>query len=261
MNFDSKNIELNQAGHGNAMSADASVAQPVEDLAAELPDYLVRYYRWAYLWPAAVWLFDHQPIINAILFGNYRGIMEQTLRMLEPDKAGSTLQIAAVYGELTPRLAGRIDDLHVIDIAPVQLKATAKKLDAIGANAQLARMNAERLTYDGDSFDTALIFLLLHELPPEARVNTLREALRVIRPGGKLVVAEYGEIKQQHFIHRFAPLRWTLTTAEYFLDSFWKQNLDEIVEGCAFDEGKSVEVEEQVDIFNGFYRVVSYRLQ
>jgi|GEM_PF-5881062 len=40
------------------------------DSAALLPDYLVRHYNWAYLWLVSVWLFDHQPIINAILFGN-----------------------------------------------------------------------------------------------------------------------------------------------------------------------------------------------
>jgi len=40
----------------------------VHDEPVDLPDYLRRYYAWAYVWPFSVWFFDHQPIIIAILF-------------------------------------------------------------------------------------------------------------------------------------------------------------------------------------------------
>lgn len=235
---------------------------PGDGAAAEvLPDYLVRHYRWAYLWPFSVRFFDLQPVINAILFGNYRKIMHHTMRLMQPaDGAGRTLQIAAVYGELTPKLAEVIDDLHVIEVAPIQLEATARKLEAVGRTAELERMNAEHLGYGDDSFDTALMFLLLHELPAQARRNSLIEALRVIRPGGRFVVAEHGEIGRRHPFHRLTPVRWLLTRPEPFLDGFWKEDLTGILRECAARCGKHVELEEQVDIFRGFYRIVSYRV-
>jgi hypothetical protein len=74
----------------------------------ELPTYLVKHYAWAYIWPNSVWFFDHQPIINSILFGNYRKIMRNTMRMMDTRRAGRTLQVAGVYGELTPSLAADI---------------------------------------------------------------------------------------------------------------------------------------------------------
>lgn len=225
-----------------------------------LPDYLVRHYDWAYLWPISVWFFDHQPIINAILFGQYRRIMDETLRLLDPPNAGRTLQIAGVYGELTPKLAQHIGDLHLIDVAPIQLEAAARKLAAIGKRAQLGRMNSEALSYWDASFDTTLMFLLLHELPGEARRRSLREAIRVTRPGGHFVVAEYGESRKRHFFHRFAPMRWILTWAEPFLGGFWNEGLSDVLYECARDVGRTVELEEQVDIFGGFYRVVRYRV-
>lgn len=225
-----------------------------------LPDYLVRYYRWAYLWPASVWFFDHQPIINAILFGNYRKIMRHTLRLMDPAAAGKTLQIAAVYGELTPTLAKQIEELHLVDAAPVQLRAAHRKLEAVGKSAHMAQMDAERLTYRDDTFDTALLFLLLHELPSHARRNSLRHAVRVLKPGGRLVIAEYGELGRRHWFHRFAPMRWILTKAEPFLGGFWSENLSEVLEQCAAAHGKRVALEEQVDIFGGFYRVMRYRV-
>jgi ubiquinone/menaquinone biosynthesis C-methylase UbiE len=223
-----------------------------------LPDYLQKHYAWAYVWPFSVWFFDHQPIINAILFGNYRRIMRHTMRLMDPATAGRTLQIAAVYGELTPTLAQGIDDLHVIDAAPIQLRAAWRKLSQIGRSAELRRMTAERLSYGGGSFDTALMFLLLHEMPAKARREALTEAIRVLRPGGRFVVAEYGEFRKRHFFHRFAPMRWILTKAEPFLGGFWSETLDEVMADCAATLGRAVEVEEQVDIFGGFYRVVRY---
>src|SRR5512143_891373 len=98
--------------------------------AVALPDYLERYYAWAYVWPFSVWFFDHQPIINAILFGNYRKIMRHTMRLMDLPTAGRTLQVAGVYGELTPTLAqGLAEPVHLIDAAPIQLEAARRKVE------------------------------------------------------------------------------------------------------------------------------------
>jgi ubiquinone/menaquinone biosynthesis C-methylase UbiE len=233
----------------------------VHDPPVELPDYLRRYYAWAYVWPFSVWFFDHQPIINAILFGNYRRIMRHTLRLMEPKSAGRTLQIAAVYGELTPTLVTHgIDDLHLIDAAPIQLESVRAKLAAIGKSACIERMVAEALHYGDRSFDTALMFLLLHEMPPRARRAALTEAIRVLRPGGRFVIAEYGECRKRHFFHRFWPMRWILTKAEPFLGGFWSDDLFAVLRECAASLGRRIELDEHVDVFGGFYRVMRYRV-
>jgi ubiquinone/menaquinone biosynthesis C-methylase UbiE len=237
-------------------------ASQAPDLGAGLPWYLQRYYAWAYVWPVSVWFFDHQPIINSILFGNYRRIMRTTLRLMDAKSAGRTLQIAAVYGELTPTLVSEgIEDLHVIDAAPIQLEAACRKVGAIGKTVQVARMAAERLRFTSGSFDTALMFLLLHELPADARRESLTEAIRVLRPGGRFVIAEYGECRKRHFFHRFWPMRWVLTRAEPFLGGFWSDDLDKVLHECAASLGRRIEVEEKVDIFGGFYRVNRFRVE
>lgn len=226
-----------------------------------LPDYLERHYAWAYVWPFSVWFFDHQPIINAILFGNYRRIMRNTMRLMDLPNAGKTLQVAGVYGELTPTLAAGLQEpVHLIDAAPIQLEAARRKVEAIGKSVHLARMFAEDLHYESGTFDTVLVFLLLHEMPPKARREALREAVRVAKPGGRVVIAEYGENKGRHFFHRFAPMRAVLTWAEPFLGGFWSESLSHTLAECGAMVGRKVELDEQVDVFGGFYRVCRYRV-
>ncbi len=229
--------------------------------AAALPDYLERHYAWAYVWPFSVWFFDHQPIINAILFGNYKKIMRNTMKYMDLANAGKTLQVAGVYGELTPTLAEGVKELHLIDAAPIQLEAARRKVEAIGKKVHLARMHAENLHYESNSFDTVLLFLLLHEMPPEARRATLSEAIRVVKPGGRVVIAEYGENKGRHFFHWFPIATWILTHAEPFLGGFWKDSLKDVMAACGKTVGKEVKMEEQTDIFAKFYRVCRFSVK
>src|SRR3546814_3272329 len=58
------------------------------------------------------------------------------------------------------------------------------------------------------SSDVCSSDLLLHELPVQSRRNALIEALRVVRPGGSLVLAEYGGFTKKHPFHRVPLLRW-----------------------------------------------------
>ena len=72
-------------------------------LSGGIPEYLARHYWWAYLWEKSLWFFDHQPIINAILFGQYNTLLEKTLAQVETKPGARLLQLTCVYGKL-PRL-------------------------------------------------------------------------------------------------------------------------------------------------------------
>lgn len=229
---------------------------------AGIPGYLLRSYWWAYLWPPAVWFFDHQPVINTILFGNYRRLMDACVGLLDPASAGKTLQLAAVYGVLTPTLARRLDDgaLHLADVAPIQLEVTRRKVAEIGRRVELLRANVEALPCRGGSFDTVLLFFLLHELPADARRRVLGEAVRVLRPGGSLVIADYGELRRPHPLHRFRIFRGILERAEPFLGGFWREDLDRLIGRCAAARSRASSIESAQEIFRGFYRVRRYRI-
>lgn len=229
-----------------------------------VPEYLARYYWWAYLAEPAVWFFDHQAIINAILFGQYQALMDETMRRYSARPAGCTLQLTAVYGKLTPTLAGAAGDseFHLMDVATVQLELARRKLRAANQTVpqaeHLARMNAESLAYASDSFDTIVLFFLLHEMPPAARRRTLTECSRVLRPGGRLLITEYGTLTKSHLLHRFAPFRAILGKLEPFLPGFWQENLSALLSRCASSCEKRIILIEENPIFGAFYRVAEF---
>ncbi len=232
-----------------------------------IPEYLARRYWWAYLWNVSVWFFDHAFIINTILFGNYYKLMRAALTRVDPDFDGRVLQITCVYGAFTPSMAEKMPkcELHLIDVANVQIQSTLRKLrvakGASAAGVQPARMNAETLAYADNSFDKVVIFFLLHELPHDARARALDEAMRVLRPDGKLLIAEYGELGTKHLMHRNKFLRNTLEAMEPFLGRFRKENLVEKIRDTAGRAGMAVTDVFHLPVFGGFYRVLDFSMK
>jgi ubiquinone/menaquinone biosynthesis C-methylase UbiE len=201
-----------------------SSPQPGEQRA--VPHYLTAHYWWAYVHPNAVKLFERQWLVNLILWGNYRRLCAATLAELGEDLSGSTLQVACVYGDLTTRLSddvaaigGRLD---VVDVLPVQLRNLHRKLSPT-APVRLLAMDSTCLELADAHYDRALLFFLLHEQPRHYRERTLSELIRVVKPGGKIVIVDYALPRWWH------PLRYLwrplLARLEPFALDLWRQEI------------------------------------
>jgi ubiquinone/menaquinone biosynthesis C-methylase UbiE len=224
-----------------------------------MPVYLVRHYWWAYLWPRAVWFFDHQPIINTILFGQYKKLMLATFERLKQAPLDSVLQLTCVYGSLTPALIKKLKPsaLHITDVATIQLELARSKMKSDDMLLS-TRMNVESLGYKSDSFSTIVLFFLLHEMPHEARVRTLSECMRTLQKGGSLIITEYGALPRKHVLYRFLLTRWIITRLEPFLDSFWREDIDAMLKESAKRFNKHVKMVSRQNIFASFYSVTEY---
>lgn len=116
-----------------AMVFDASLSPscPLLPMPMPIPRYLEQVYWWAYVHPTAARLFEREWLINLILFGNYGRLCDAALDDLGYAVTGKTLQVACVYGNLTPRLQGRLADeatldvVDVVDVLPVRLRNLA----------------------------------------------------------------------------------------------------------------------------------------
>ncbi|THB64236.1 MAG: methyltransferase domain-containing protein [Gammaproteobacteria bacterium] len=232
-----------------------------------IPEYLARNYWWAYVWSFGIWFWDHQPIVNMILFGNYRKLINATVARYRKLKPQNTLQISGVYGRITPELALELkdNDFHLVDITNGQLVSARKKLAAQKETEKfagnLSRMNAENMAYPDNSFDSVLIFFLLHELPPDVRKTILAEAVRVVKPGGSIIVTEYGERTKTHFFHTFFLSRWILGYFEPFVPAFIAENLTDNLNESAKTVNKEIEHIDTKIIFRGFYRNAEFKVK
>jgi ubiquinone/menaquinone biosynthesis C-methylase UbiE len=179
--------------HDDVTSPAATTASYHEHVA--VPDYLMRHYWWAYVHPKAPRVFDRLWLINLILLGNYNRMRRTALAEFTAPSLGRMLQIACVYGNLTPKLAKRAalqdGQLDVIDVLPIQLRTLKWKLPK-RAPVKLMRMDSTTLHLADAIYDKVLLFFLLHEQPQDVRAQTIAEALRVLKPDGTLVICDYG---------------------------------------------------------------------
>jgi len=195
--------------------------------AARIPAYLHETYWWAYVHPKAVKLFERQWLVNLILWGNFARLRDKALDALGASLPGRTLQVACVYGDFTQKAAARLGAggmLDVVDVLPVQLANLQRKLCG-AARVALLNRDASQLGLPDAAYDRAILFFLLHEMPLEVRRRTLAEALRVVKPGGRLVIVDYHRPDAWHPLR--AIMTWILRRFEPYAMDLWRHEISE----------------------------------
>ena len=105
------------------------------------------------------------------------------------DAAGRVLEIGAGTGANLPHYNGSIESLVVTEPEPPMLRRLQRAARDRAPTAQVLRAPAEDLPFEDDSFDTVVSTLVLCGVDDQPRA--LREARRVLRPGGRLLFLEH----------------------------------------------------------------------
>ena len=116
-------------------------------------------------------------------------------RMAEQVGAGDrVLDIGCGTGSLALRCAGRAARVTGIDISPQMLDMAREKVEAAGLQDQveLREMSAIDLdeTFPDGRFDAIVSSLMFSELSEDEQGFVLRECRRLLRDGGRLVIAD-----------------------------------------------------------------------
>lgn len=216
-----------------------------------LPAYLADTYWWAYLHPAGVRLFERQWLVNLILWGNFARLRDTALHELGARIDGRVLQLACVYGNFSERMAqrlGPVGKLDVVDVAPVQLRNLSAKLRG-HARVGLHHQDSTDLSFADESYDHVVVFFLLHEQPEPARARTIAQALRVVRPGGKVIFVDYHRPTWTNpFRYVMVPI---LKTLEPFAMDLWRKELVDWI-----PDGVCPAAVEKKTYFGGLYQKV-----
>jgi SAM-dependent methyltransferase len=132
------------------------------------------------------------------------------------------LDVGGATGVHTAWLAGDGHRVDLVDVVPTHVQAARQRFAGVDAVAVILG-DGRALPFEDDRYDAALIFGPLYHLTEAAdRVLALREAVRVVRPGGRVFVAA---------ISRFASLFDGLSRGYLFDPEFRRIAEADLVDG------------------------------
>ncbi|MFQ5466193.1 MAG: class I SAM-dependent methyltransferase [Thermodesulfobacteriota bacterium] len=154
---------------------------------------------WIYSNRFLIWLTDRQPVISAILLFNYRRLADKVARDLNPSLEGkSVLQVSCAFGNISQKIARKCraegaKRLVITDLLANELNHTKVKCERAvdGGRRFFVREDAVNLAHGDGSFDYVVLFFLFHELPLPMKALALKEAARVVKPGGRILFGEF----------------------------------------------------------------------
>lgn len=155
-----------------------------------------------------------------------RGRTPESVRLLDVAcGTGRTLRQLAVAH---PRL-----QYHGVDLSPFYARA-ARDLLADVDDVHVRVANAEQLPYPDAYFDVVTSVYLFHELPRNARRRVLREAYRVLRPGGLLVLEDSAQASESQALTDVLGA-FPEDYHEPFYRDYIRDDLGQAAAACGFD--------------------------
>jgi ubiquinone/menaquinone biosynthesis C-methylase UbiE len=92
-----------------------------------------------------------------------------------------------------------------VDASPQMLARAIKKARKAGLDVDFRNAAVEALPFRDSQFDVVLSTLMLHHLPGKLREQCIQEIRRVLKPGGRALIIDFGppELRQKSIIDHF----------------------------------------------------------
>jgi ubiquinone/menaquinone biosynthesis C-methylase UbiE len=96
-----------------------------------------------------------------------------------------------------------------VDLSEAMLAVARNKSRRAGLDIAFHHADAAELPFEDDRFDVVTMTTVMHMIPQSRRRLCLREASRVLRPGGRLVLIDYADNPKgrRHWMARHGPHR------------------------------------------------------
>jgi ubiquinone/menaquinone biosynthesis C-methylase UbiE len=130
----------------------------------------------------------------------------------EPLPYGTALELGAGTGffSLNLKQAGILDEVHVTDLSPGMVEAAKANAEMLGFTVQGKVADAERIPYGDNTFDIVVGHAVIHHIPDVEAA--FREVLRVLKPGGRFVVAGEPTRIGDRYARLLGRVTWKATT-------------------------------------------------
>jgi SAM-dependent methyltransferase len=117
--------------------------------------------------------------------------------LIAPEALDRILDLGCGTGTLLRELRGRFPDIDLtgVDADPSILALATHKLGLLAGRVRLEQAFVQSLPFGDASFDRVVSSMMFHHLLPDAKRAALLEGLRVLVPGGQLLLADFGRAR------------------------------------------------------------------
>lgn len=136
----------------------------------------------------------------------YEKVVDEMLLLLDPAGSERVLDVGCGTGEILERVSKRCPDIVGLDLSP----AMAKIVNDRGYRAMAYDGNI--FPFEDEVFDVVTIYQVIINLPtPDVAANLIREALRVTKKGGKILVGAVPHVNRSgmptHRLHHWVKVK------------------------------------------------------
>jgi len=121
---------------------------------------------------------------------------EDAVRIVRLAPSDRVLDLACGPGTITFLAASRVASVNAVDFSPGMIEQLKERAAREGVrNIEAAVMDAQALTFPDETFDAAFCLFAFFFFPDRSRA--FRELHRVLRPGGRALIATWGPIERR----------------------------------------------------------------
>jgi len=136
-----------------------------------------------------VWFFD-----TFVAHGEVNRLRHRVLDLADLSAGSKLLDVGCGTGTLAIQAARRLPEagqVTGVEPAPRQIARARSKARRAGIKVDFQSGVIEKLPFPDRTFDTVTSTLMMHHLPDELRRQGLDEIIRVLKPQGSLIVADF----------------------------------------------------------------------
>jgi ubiquinone/menaquinone biosynthesis C-methylase UbiE len=151
------------------------------------------------------WAPYYDMVTNLLILGQARRLRKMTVDLALIKPGDHVLDVGCGTGEVTleAKKHAKQGDVYGIDPAPEMIAVARKKAARKKLDIDFRVGVIEALPFPDSSIDVVTSSLMMHHLPENLKMRGLAEIYRVLKPGGRLLIADFMRPTGSFFNHLF----------------------------------------------------------